>query len=50
MLVWLDLEMTGLNPARHAIVEIQPEGKRAMGVRDFLQGHRLATGEVFSEA
>jgi len=31
-----------------AILEIQPEGRRAMHVRDFLQGHRLAAGDTFS--
>lgn len=30
------------------IVEIQPEGRRAMGARDFLAGHRLGPGARFS--
>ena len=30
-----------------AIVEVQPEGKRPMPVRDFLAGHRLASGDRF---
>jgi methionyl-tRNA formyltransferase len=32
------------------IVEIQPEGKRALTPRDFLAGHRLAAGERFTAA
>jgi methionyl-tRNA formyltransferase len=32
------------------IVEIQPEGKRPMGVREFLAGHRLTPGERFTPA
>jgi len=31
-----------------AILEVQPEGRRAMRAHDFLLGHRLATGETFS--
>jgi len=30
------------------LVEIQAEGKRPMAVRDFLAGHRIARGDVFS--
>ena len=30
------------------VVEIQPEGKRPMAVREFLAGHRIAQGDVFS--
>jgi len=30
------------------IREVQPEGKRRMSVRDFLSGHRIAIGMVFS--
>jgi methionyl-tRNA formyltransferase len=33
-----------------AIVEIQPEGRRAMRVHDFIQGHRVAAGEVFTQS
>jgi methionyl-tRNA formyltransferase len=33
---------------RLRILEIQPEGKRPMGVRDFLAGHPIATGERFA--
>jgi methionyl-tRNA formyltransferase len=33
-----------------AILEVQPEGRRAMHVHDFLLGHRLATGEIFSDS
>jgi methionyl-tRNA formyltransferase len=33
-----------------AILEVQPEGRRAMRTHDFLLGHRLATGETFSES
>jgi methionyl-tRNA formyltransferase len=33
-----------------AILEVQPEGRRAMHVHDFLLGHRLAAGEVFSDS
>ena len=32
------------------ILEIQAEGKRAMPVREFLAGHRLAPGDCFSSA
>jgi methionyl-tRNA formyltransferase len=32
------------------ILEVQPEGRRAMRVHDFLLGHRLAAGEAFSES
>jgi methionyl-tRNA formyltransferase len=31
-----------------AIVEIQPEGRRAMPVHDFILGHPIAAGDVFS--
>jgi methionyl-tRNA formyltransferase len=33
-----------------AILEVQPEGRRAMHVHDFLLGHRLAAGETFSDS
>ena len=33
-----------------AILDVQPEGRRAMRAHDFLLGHRLATGETFSNA
>jgi methionyl-tRNA formyltransferase len=33
-----------------AIVEIQPEGRRAMRVHDFVLGHRIAVGEVFTQS
>jgi methionyl-tRNA formyltransferase len=33
-----------------AILEVQPEGRRAMRVHDFLLGHRLAAGETFSDS
>ena len=33
-----------------AILEVQPEGRRAMRVHDFLLGHRLAPGEAFSNS
>ena len=33
-----------------AILDVQPEGRRAMRAHDFLLGHRLATGETFSES
>jgi methionyl-tRNA formyltransferase len=33
-----------------AILEVQPEGRRAMRVHDFLLGHRLAAGEAFSHS
>jgi methionyl-tRNA formyltransferase len=33
-----------------AITEVQPEGRRAMRVHDFLLGHRLAAGETFSNS
>jgi methionyl-tRNA formyltransferase len=31
-----------------AILQIQPEGRRPMHARDFVLGHRVATGDVFS--
>jgi methionyl-tRNA formyltransferase len=31
-----------------AIVEVQPEGRRPMAVRDFAAGHRVAAGDLFS--
>ncbi len=40
--------MTGDNQL--AILEVQPEGRRAMRVHDFLLGHRLAAGEAFSDS
>jgi methionyl-tRNA formyltransferase len=33
-----------------AILEIQPEGRRPMSVRDFVAGHRLAAGDSFSSS
>jgi len=33
-----------------AILNVQPEGRRAMRAHDFLLGHRLATGETFSDS
>jgi methionyl-tRNA formyltransferase len=33
-----------------AILDVQPEGRRSMRAHDFLLGHRLATGETFSNA
>jgi methionyl-tRNA formyltransferase len=33
-----------------AIVDVQPEGRRAMRAHDFLLGHHLATGETFSHS
>ena len=33
-----------------AVLDVQPEGRRAMRAHDFLLGHRLATGETFSES
>lgn len=33
-----------------AVTEIQPEGRRAMRVHDFIQGHRVAAGEVFAQS
>ena len=35
---------------RIAVVEIQPEGRRAMRVHDFVLGHPVAPGEVFSQS
>ena len=32
------------------ILEVQPEGRRPMRVHDFLLGHRLAAGEMFSNS
>ncbi len=31
-----------------AIVDIQPEGRRAMSAHDFVQGHRIVAGEMFT--
>jgi methionyl-tRNA formyltransferase len=33
-----------------AITEIQPEGRRAMRVHDFVLGHRLSPGDVFKQS
>jgi methionyl-tRNA formyltransferase len=33
-----------------AVLDVQPEGRRAMRAHDFLLGHRLATGETFSNS
>ena len=33
-----------------AMLDVQPEGRRAMRAHDFLLGHRLATGETFSNS
>ena len=33
-----------------AVLDVQPEGRRAMRAHDFLLGHRLATGEIFSNS
>ena len=33
-----------------AIVEIQPEGRRAMHVHDFILGHPMAAGDVFTQS
>ena len=33
-----------------AVLDVQPEGRRAMRAHDFLLGHRLATGERFSNS
>jgi methionyl-tRNA formyltransferase len=33
-----------------AVTEIQPEGRRAMSVHDFVQGHHIAPGDVFSQS
>jgi len=33
-----------------AILDVQPEGRRAMRAHDFLLGHRLVTGETFSNS
>ena len=33
-----------------AILDVQPEGRRAMRAHDFLLGHRLAVGETFSHS
>ena len=33
-----------------AILELQPEGKRAMRVHDFVPGHKVVAGDVFSQA
>jgi len=32
-----------------SILELQPEGKRSMSARDFMQGRRLKTGDFFDE-
>ena len=31
-----------------AIIQLQPEGRRAMAVHDFIQGHHVAVGDTFS--
>lgn len=32
------------------VLELQPEGRRAMGAREFMAGHRLAAGDRFTSA
>jgi methionyl-tRNA formyltransferase len=43
------LVMAG-NGEELAVLEIQPEGRRPMSVRDFVAGHRLAAGDSFSSS
>jgi methionyl-tRNA formyltransferase len=38
------------NGEQLAIVEVQPEGRRPMAVRDFAAGHRVAAGDLFSQS
>jgi methionyl-tRNA formyltransferase len=38
------------NGEQLAIVEVQPEGRRPMAVRNFAAGHRVAAGDVFSQS
>jgi methionyl-tRNA formyltransferase len=43
-----DRLVVGTGEGEVAILEIQPEGKRAMTARDFLAGHRVTVGDQFS--
>ena len=45
-----DRLLVATGAGRLRLTEIQAEGKRPMGVREFLAGHRLAAGELFTEA
>ena len=38
------------NGEQLAIVEVQPEGRRPMAVRDFAAGHRVVAGDLFSQS
>jgi len=38
------------NGEQLAIVEVQPEGRRPMAVRDFAAGHRVAAGDLFLQS
>ena len=44
------LFVTAGNGEELAVLEIQPEGRRPMSVRDFAAGHRIAPGDIFSSS
>lgn len=50
----VEVDQDGIHVAtgdgRLAILDVQPEGKRAMLARDFIAGHRLSPGDVFSSS
>jgi methionyl-tRNA formyltransferase len=49
-IIWVgsDFIEVGTGEGSLLIREVQPEGKRKMSVRDFLSGHRIPIGTVFS--
>jgi len=44
------LFVTAGNGEELAVLEIQPEGRRPMSVREFAAGHRIAPGDVFTSS
>jgi len=45
-----DVLVVATGEGQLGILEVQPEGRRPMSVRDFTAGHRLSPGDVFSSS
>ena len=45
-----DVLVVATGEGQLGILEVQPEGRRPMSVRDFMAGHRLLPGDVFSSS
>ena len=45
-----DVLVVATGEGQLGILEVQPEGRRPMSVRDFMAGHRLSPGDVFSSS